>query len=65
MPKHSLKGVPDIILIKEGGQFVGLEVKRSGGRASPEQLEFQRRAHERGAAYCIVRSIDDVQTLGL
>jgi hypothetical protein len=65
MPKHAMKGVPDIILIKEGGQFVGLEVKRPGGAASPEQLDFQRHAKERGAAYHIVRSIDDVQSLGL
>jgi hypothetical protein len=43
MLAHALKGVPDIILIKPPhGQFVGLEVKRQGGRLSPEQKEFGR-----------------------
>jgi hypothetical protein len=33
MPKHSKKGVPDIILIKRGsGRFIGLELKRERSR---------------------------------
>lgn len=66
MPKHSKKGVPDIILIKQpGGQFVGLEVKTQTGKLSPEQAEFGRKAIGAGAEYHLVRSIDDVQALGL
>ena len=61
-----MKGVPDIILIKKGsGQFIGLEVKRKGTVQSPEQIEFERRAKADGASYHVVRSIDDVQRLGL
>ena len=41
MPKHSRRGVPDIIII-EGGQFIGLEVKRLRTYQSPEQKEFER-----------------------
>ncbi|CAN0470768.1 unnamed protein product, partial [Phaeothamnion confervicola] len=65
MPKHAMKGVPDIILIKKGtGQFVGLEVKTQDGRLRPEQAEFGRATIAAGGAYHVVRSIDDVQALG-
>jgi hypothetical protein len=44
MPKHSLRGVPDIILIKQPtGRFIGLGVKTAAGRLSPEQREFEGR----------------------
>jgi hypothetical protein len=45
MPKHALKGVPDIILIRSPrGQFVGLEVKRQAGKLSTEQEEIRDRS---------------------
>jgi hypothetical protein len=66
MPKHAMKGVPDIIVIKSPtGQFVGLEVKTAEGRLRPEQADFGRTAKSVGGAYHVVRSIDDVQRLGL
>jgi hypothetical protein len=66
MLAHALKGVPDIILIKPPhGQFVGLEVKRQGGRLSPEQKEFAAACQSRGGQYHVVRSIEEVQALGL
>lgn len=65
MPKHSLRGVPDIIVIDKTGHFVGLEVKRAKGKLSPDQLEFQRRCKENAAEYHVVRSIDDVKEIGL
>jgi hypothetical protein len=64
MPKHAKKGIPDIILIK-AGKFTGLEVKTAEGRLSEHQVEFARGATEAGAEYHVVRSIDDVQRLGL
>lgn len=64
LPKHSMRGVPDIILIREGA-FIGLECKRPGGRLSPDQLLFRHRCQEAGAQYHTVTSIDDVQALGL
>ena len=65
MPKHSKKGVPDIILLRHStGQFVGLEVKTTEGVQSKEQKEFEKESKAAGAEYYIVRSIDDVQALG-
>lgn len=64
MPAHSLKGVPDIILVHVGRPYF-LEVKRPGTYQSAEQKDFQKRAEQSGALYAVVRSIDDVQALGL
>lgn len=60
----ALKGLPDIIVIKRG-QFIGLEVKTKVGRLSIDHVEFAQRVKEHGAFYHVVRSIDDVQRLGL
>jgi len=64
MPKHAMNGVPDIILIKDG-QFIGLEVKQEKGKQSEDQKIFEKRCHDAGAKYYIVRSLDDVIKLGL
>ena len=64
MPKHAKKGVPDIIVIHQA-RFVGLEVKRSDGRLSADQQEFQRGCEAQGGHYHLVRSLDDVQRIGL
>jgi hypothetical protein len=64
MPKHALKGVPDIILVHVGRPYF-LEVKRPKTYQSPEQKLFQQNAEAAGALYAVVRSIDDVQALGL
>lgn len=63
--KFSLNGVPDFILVDETGHFIGLELKRKSGKQSPEQKEFERRCKEKGAEYRVIRSIDDLQELGL
>jgi hypothetical protein len=64
MPKHSLKGVPDIIVIRDG-TFVGLEVKRPGGKLSEQQIAFKENCEANGGKYFVVTSIDDVQKIGL
>lgn len=64
MPKHSMRGVPDIILI-DGGHFVGLEVKKRTGRQSPEQKLFEKKLTEAGGSYHIVHDVEEVQKLGL
>ena len=64
MPKHALKGVPDIIVIK-AGQFIGLEVKREKGKLSLDQVAFRLGLEAAGGKYFVVRSIDDVVALGL
>jgi hypothetical protein len=64
MPVHAMRGVPDIILIRKDGYFVGIEVKTDKGRMSPEQLLFAKRSKAIGAEYYVVHSIEEVQALG-
>lgn len=59
-PKHSLKGIPDILGILKGGRLLALEVKKQGGRVSPEQSDFIKKAVELGALCAVVYSLDDV-----
>lgn len=63
LPKHSMKGVPDIIVVENG--FIGIEVKKKGGRQSPEQKEFEKRCFEAGGEYLLAYSVDDVIAFGL
>ncbi len=64
MPKYSMNGIPDIIVIHQGF-FIGLEVKREKTKQSPSQIEFEKRCKEAGGEYYVVRSIDDVKEIGL
>jgi len=64
MAKHTLKGVSDIIVVKEG-KPIFLEVKREKTKQSPEQLEFQRLVQNNGGYYYVVRSVEDVISVGL
>lgn len=63
MAAHTMKGTPDIILIKDG-IFIGLEVKRPGGKQSDDQKEFEKKCLKAGGQYHIVTSLDDVRALG-
>ena len=58
MPKYSMNGIPDIIIIKDG-RFVGLEVKTKIGVQSKSQTEFQVLCELQNGLYFVVRSIDD------
>lgn len=64
MPKYSLTGVPDIILIKDG-KFWGLEVKRPKGKQSPNQMEFEERCKKAGGEYHVVTGLEDIIKIGL
>jgi len=59
-----MRGVPNIMVVHVGRPF-SLEVKRSGSPQSPDQKLFQQRAEKAGAMDAVVRSIEDVQQLGL
>lgn len=63
MPKFSKRGVPDLIVIKDG-QFIGLEVKDKSPQ-SKDQKTFEKECKENGCRYYLVRSIDDVKKTGL
>lgn len=64
LPKYTPKGLPDIIVV-QGGMFVALEVKTKIGRQSPEQKEFEANVKKHGGRYHVVRSIEDVISIGL
>jgi hypothetical protein len=64
LPKHTPRGIADIIVVHVGRPYF-LEVKRPSTYQQPEQKEFQKAAETAGALYAVVRSIDDVQALGL
>jgi len=64
MPKYARKGVPDIILVN-GGQFIGIEVKREKGALSLEQKQFKADTELHGGTYIVARSIEDVMRAGL
>ena len=62
--RFGTSGSPDIIVVHVGRPYF-LEVKRKGTYQSPEQREFQSKAEAAGALYAVVRSIEDVQAIGL
>jgi hypothetical protein len=64
LPKHTPRDLSDIVVVHVGRPYF-LEVARPGTYQSLEQKEFQRKAEQAGAFYSVVRSIDDVQALGL
>jgi hypothetical protein len=65
MPKYTMKGIPDIIVIDKTGHFIGLEVKGPKAKLSEDQEAFRERCKANGAEYYLVRSIDDVKEIGL
>lgn len=54
------KGVADIISCSTKGRFVAIEVKKKGGRATEEQLEFLERVKANGGIGILAYSLDDV-----
>ena len=55
-----MKGVPDIIMVKDG-HFIGFEVKRPNGKQSPGQKLFQKRVEGAGGLYFVVTCLWDVR----
>ena len=64
LPKYGKAGIPDIIVIV-GGIFIGLEVKNERGKQSSAQLQFQLDCTKAGGRYYVVRSLQDVRSIGL
>ena len=65
MPKYAMNGVPDIIVVGKEGSFIGLEVKQPKRYLSKDQKAFKEICESKGGRYHLVRSIDDVQNIGL
>jgi len=77
MPKYALSGIPDIIVIKRmidiaeikdepteiiWGAFLGIEVKKPGGKQSDWQKAFQNYCP---GEYILATSLDDIKAAGL
>lgn len=59
------KGISDLIGCHEG-KFIALEVKRPGGKPSPEQMQFIADVQRSGGIAGVVYSVEDViELLGL
>jgi hypothetical protein len=64
MPKGSMKGLPDIMVITDGGFVVFIEVKDKGKQSEDQKL-FEARCKEKGCEYHVVRSLEDLKNIGL
>lgn len=62
LPTGAKRGVPDIIVIKNG-KFIGIEVKTKTGTQSTYQKEVEKNIKKQGAEYYVVRSLADVQSI--
>lgn len=65
MPKYALKGVPDIIVVTDGGYVVFIEVKRPKAKQRPDQIEFEKRCKEVGAEYYVISDVTQLKEIGL
>lgn len=54
------RGISDILACAPDGRFWAIEVKRKGGRATTEQLDFLERIRANGGTAFVAFSIDDV-----
>lgn len=61
--RFGVPGMPDIAGVLPGGHALFLEVKRPGGRVSPEQDRMRTRLVEAGALVSIVHGIAEVRDI--
>jgi len=64
LPKYTPRGLPDINVIA-GGLYYGIEVKRPKTYQSKDQKTMQALIEKHCGKYFIVRSVEDVQKIGL
>lgn len=65
MPKYTMRGIADILVITDGGFVVFLEIKTTKGRLSADQRAFRSKCEEVGAEYYIINNKDQLKDLGL
>jgi hypothetical protein len=56
------KGWPDFILVAPGGCMHCMELKREGGKLSPEQDDFQTHCIKHGIPYVVAHSVTEAMT---
>lgn len=54
------KGVPDILGVLKGGKMLAIEVKKKGGKLSPEQADYLDKIKSLGGVAFVAMSVDDV-----
>lgn len=59
---HSLKGLPDLFIIKDG-LFYAFEVKTAVGKPTDIQKAVMKKMLDAGALVAVVRSLEEVQTI--
>jgi len=57
---NGTKGISDIIACSPRGGFVAIEVKKPGGKPTPEQIDFLERVSKNMGIGILAHSIDDV-----
>lgn len=62
--KNTMKGLPDI-LVYMPGKLIALEVKSKTGTVSIFQATYKMMFESAGGKYYVVRSVEDVQGIGL
>ena len=56
-------GAPDLLFCLKGGQCAFIEVKKPGGRVSPEQITFRNSWERTGARWALAESIEDMERI--
>ena len=56
-------GAPDLHLCLNGGWCAYIEIKKPGGRVTPEQTAFRNKCERRGARWALAESIEDVERI--
>lgn len=64
MPKGSVKGLPDILVLTDGGFAVFLEIKDKG-KQSDDQKIFENNCIEKGCEYHLIRDVSELKEIGL
>lgn len=60
--RYGTPGSPDIIVV-QNGIFIGIEVKRPGGKLSPNQKLFCDALLKAGGRYIVAHSLEDVMEI--
>lgn len=63
LPKHTPRGLPDIMVVTKTGKFIGVEVKRPGSKLRPEQAEFGAKLVMNNAEFYVVHSVAELAAL--
>ncbi|MBR9701062.1 hypothetical protein GOV11_04310 [Candidatus Woesearchaeota archaeon] len=59
----TMKGIPDILGVMQGGRMLAIEVKSKTGSLTPEQRNFIENANSLGAFSGMCRSVKDAEKL--